>query len=250
AGWGECDRCVSLDGRGTRVPPTAIPARIARREIARARDAGEERPAVIANLVSSRHVAETVRAAGGEHVRTPVGHAVIKTMMAQHDAVFGGEHSAHFYFRDFHSADSGMLAALHVLPALTETEGTVPELVEADTPYVASGEINCHAADAAAARERVRAHVVGRPGVRTDDLDGLTVEHWDEGLPREDRWWFSLRSSHTESLLRLNVEAEQEGTMRRLRDEVLALVQADDGGPGAPPARAAAAAAATAPPEG
>src|SRR5699024_4528541 len=83
-----------------------------------------------------------------------------------------------------------------------ETEGTVSELVEADTPYVASGEINCHAADAAAARERVRAHVVGRPGVRTDDLDGLTVEHWDEGLPREDRWWFSLRSSHTESLLR------------------------------------------------
>ena len=247
---GDADRCVVLDERGIPVPPSAITALIARREIARARDAGEERPAVVANLVSSRHVAETVRAAGGEHVRTPVGHAVIKTMMAQHDAVFGGEHSAHFYFRDFHSADSGMLAALHVLAALTETEGTVSELVEADTPYVASGEINCHAADAAAARERVRAHVVGRPGVRTDDLDGLTVEHWDEGLPREDRWWFSLRSSHTESLLRLNVEAEQEGTMRRLRDEVLALVQADDGGPGAPPARAAAAAAATAPPEG
>ena len=247
---GDADRCVVLDERGIPVPPSAITALIARREIARARDAGEERPAVIANLVSSRHVAETVRAAGGEHVRTPVGHAVIKTMMAQHDAVFGGEHSAHFYFRDFHSADSGMLAALHVLAALTETEGTVSELVEADTPYVASGEINCHAADAAAARERVRAHVVGRPGVRTDDLDGLTVEHWDEGLPREDRWWFSLRSSHTEALLRLNVEAEQEGTMRRLRDEVLALVQADDGGPGAPPARAAAAAAATAPPEG
>lgn len=247
---GDADRCVVLDERGIPVPPSAITALIARREIARARDAGEERPAVIANLVSSRHVAETVRAAGGEHVRTPVGHAVIKTMMAQHDAVFGGEHSAHFYFRDFHSADSGMLAALHVLAALTETEGTVSELVEADTPYVASGEINCHAADAAAARERVRAHVVGRPGVRTDDLDGLTVEHWDEGLPREDRWWFSLRSSHTESLLRLNVEAEQEGTMRRLRDEVLALVQADDGGPGAPPASAAAFAAATAPPEG
>src|SRR5699024_11937397 len=101
-----------------------------------------------------------------------------------------------------------------------------------------------------AARERVRAHVVGRPGVRTDDLDGLTVEHWDEGLPREDRWWFSLRSSHTESLLRLNVEAEQEGAMRRLRDEVLALVQADGGGPGAHPASAADFAAATAPPEG
>lgn len=247
---GDADRCVVLDERGIPVPPSAITALIARREIARARDAGEERPAVVANLVSSRHVAETVRAAGGEHVRTPVGHAVIKTMMAQHDAVFGGEHSAHFYFRDFHSADSGMLAALHVLAALTETEGTVSELVEADTPYVASGEINCHAADAAAARERVRVHVAGRPGVRTDDLDGLTVEHWDEGLPREDRWWFSLRSSHTESLLRLNVEAEQEGTMRRLRDEVLALVQADDGGPGAPPASAAAAAAATAPPEG
>ena len=230
---GDADRCVVLDERGTPVPPSAITALIARREIARAREAGEEEPVVVANLVSSRHVGETVRAAGGRHVRTPVGHAVIKALMAEHGAVFGGEHSAHFYFRDFYSADSGMLAALHVLAALTETEGTVSELVRADSPYVASGEINCRVADAAASRERVRAHIEARPGVRIDDLDGLTVEHWGEGVPGEDRWWFSLRSSHTEALLRLNVEAEQEGTMHRLRDEVLALVQAEDGGPDA-----------------
>src|SRR5699024_3499454 len=111
---GDADRCVVLDERGTPVPPSAITALIARREIARAREAGEEEPVVVANLVSSRHVGETVRAAGGRHVRTPVGHAVIKALMAEHGAVFGGEHSAHFYFRDFYSADSGMLAALHV----------------------------------------------------------------------------------------------------------------------------------------
>src|SRR5699024_10879253 len=230
---GDADRCVVLDERGTPVPPSAITALITRREIARAREAGEEEPVVVANLVSSRHVGETVRAAGGRHVRTPVGHAVIKALMAEHGAVFGGEHSAHFYFRDFYSADSGRLAALHVLAALTETEGTVSALVRADSPYVASGEINCRVADAAASRERVRAHIEARPGVRIDDLDGLTVEHWGEGVPGEDRWWFSLRSSHTEALLRLNVEAEQEGTMHRLRDEVLALVQAEDGGPDA-----------------
>ena len=224
---GDADRCVVLDEHGTPVPPSAITALIAQREIARARAGGQARPAVVANLVSSRHVAEAVREAGGEHVRTPVGHTLIKTIMAEHGAVFGGEHSAHYYFRDFYFADSGMLAALHVLTALVETDGTASELVSAHSPYVASGEINSRVADAPAARERVRAHVVAWPGVSTDDLDGLTVEHWGEELPAEERWWFSLRSSNTEPLLRLNVEAVEEATMVRIRDEVLAIATAD-----------------------
>ncbi|WP_394215800.1 phosphomannomutase/phosphoglucomutase [Brachybacterium vulturis] len=234
---GDADRCVVLDEHGTPVPPSAITALIAQREIARARAAGQERPVVVANLVSSRHVAETVHEAGGEHVRTPVGHAVIKAIMAEHDAVFGGEHSAHFYFRDFFFADSGMLAALHVLAALTGSDGTVSALVAAHSPYVASGELNLTVADARAARERVRTHVGAWPGVQTDDLDGLTARHWGEDLPAPDRWWFSLRSSHTEPLLRLNVEAEQEATMIRIRDEILAIAHAEVPATAATPVR-------------
>src|SRR5699024_12614241 len=116
---------------GCPVPPSAAPGVVARREVARPRAAGGERPGVVATLVSSRHVAETVREAGGEPVRSPVGHARIKQLMAEHDAVFGGEHSAHYYFRDFYFADSGMLAALHVLSALLETEGPASALVSA-----------------------------------------------------------------------------------------------------------------------
>lgn len=227
---GDADRCVVLDENGATVPPSAITALIAQREIARARAAGEERPAVVANLVSSRHVAEAVLEAGGEPVRAPVGHALIKTIMAERDAVFGGEHSAHFYFRDFFFADSGMLAALHVLAALSESEGAFSSLVAAHDPYAASGEINLRIADAAAARERVREQMSALPSARTDDLDGLTVEHWDHELTAEDRWWFSLRSSQTEELLRLNVEAEEETTMARIRDEILALVHEDAAG--------------------
>lgn len=232
---GDADRCVVLDENGVPVPPSAITALIAQREIARARTGGEESPVVVANLVSSRHVAEAVREAGGAPVRTPVGHALIKTIMAERNAVFGGEHSAHYYFRDFFFADSGMLAALHVLAALSESEAPFSAVVAAHDPYATSGEINLRIEDAAAARERVRAHMSTLPGARTDDLDGLIVEHWDQELAAEDRWWFSLRSSHTEALLRLNVEAEREITMIRIRDEILALVHEDDLGDGAAP---------------
>ena len=225
---GDADRCVVLDETGTPVPPSAITAMIARREIARARAAGEERPVAVANLVSSRHVAETVRAAGGEFVRTPVGHSLIKRIMAERDAVVGGEHSAHYYFRDFFFADSGMLAALHVLAALAETDGPASALVAAEDPYPSSGEINFPVTDAAAARDRVRARFEALPGAVTDDLDGLTVTHWDEATAAADRWWFSLRSSNTEPLLRLNVEAEQVDTMERIRDQVRATI--DDPG--------------------
>ncbi|APX32443.1 phosphomannomutase/phosphoglucomutase [Brachybacterium sp. P6-10-X1] len=225
---GDADRCVVLDETGTPIPPSAMTALIARREVTRARAAGQQRPAVVANLVSSRHVGEAVRDAGGEPVRAPVGHSLIKALMAEHDAVFGGEHSAHYYFRDFFYADSGMLAALHVLAALAETDAPASALFAEHDPYPSSGEINSRVRDAAAARERVRDHVARIPEVSTDDLDGLTVEHWHEEARPEDRWWFSLRSSNTEPLLRLNVEAERETTMIRIRDEILAIVQDED----------------------
>jgi phosphomannomutase len=221
---GDADRCVVLDETGAPVPPSAIGALIASREIARARAAGEERPRVAVNVVASRHVREVIEAAGGEMLPTPVGHAGIKRLMAEQDAVAGVEHSAHYYFRDFFHADSGMLAALHVLAALVESGGTASELVAAHSPYAASGELNFPVEDAAAAAERVRALADSLPHAVVDELDGLAVHHWEDGLDPAERWWLSLRSSQTESLLRLNVEAEEQDTMERVRDQVRALV--------------------------
>ncbi len=225
---GDADRCVVVDETGAPVAPSAITALIATGEIARARAAGEEAPVVVANLVSSRHVGEAIAAAGGRHVRSAVGHSLIKDLMASHHAVFGGEHSAHYYFRDFFGADSGMLAALHVLAALEATDEPLSRLVALHHPYATSGEINSRVPDAAAARARVRQVVGSCPGVVIDDLDGMTVTHWGDDLPPAERWWFSLRSSHTEPLLRLNVEAAEEDTMTRVRDEVLGLVRSED----------------------
>ncbi|MEE1649597.1 phosphomannomutase/phosphoglucomutase [Brachybacterium sp. J144] len=226
---GDADRCVVVDETGTPVPPSAITALIAQREIARARAAGEERPVVLANLVSSRHVAEAVRAAGGEVLRSPVGHSLIKALMAEHGAVFGGEHSAHYYFRDFFSADSGMLAALHVLAALEEVDGPASALVAAYSPYAASGEINVRHEDPAGARDRVEQELGADPAVEADHLDGLTLTRWDDGAPAEERWWLSLRSSNTEPLLRLNVEAATPQTLERVRDTVLGLLDQHPG---------------------
>lgn len=237
---GDADRCVVVDERAQVVPPSVITALIATREIARARADGEERPVVVANLVSSRHVQDAVEASGGERVRSRVGHSLIKALMAEHDAVFGGEHSAHYYFRDFFFADSGMLAALHVLAALAGSDAPLSALVAEHDPYAASGEINRRVQDAAAATGRVRGSVAGMTGAELDDLDGLTVTHWDPAAEPSERWWFSLRSSNTEPLLRLNVEAEQEQTMERVRDEILRIVDRDgdaDAAGGAPTGR-------------
>ena len=228
---GDADRCVVLDETGAPVAPSAIGALIASREIARARAAGEERPRVAVNAVASRHVREVIDAAGGEMLLTPVGHAGIKRIMAEEDAVAGVEHSAHYYFRDFFFADSGMLAALHVLAALAESGGTASELVAAHSPYAASGERNFPVEDAAAAAERVRALADSLPLARIDELDGLAVHHWEADLAPAERWWLSLRPSQTESLLRLNVEAEEQATMERVLEEVRALVHGEETGP-------------------
>jgi phosphomannomutase len=220
---GDADRCFVIDERGAAVSPSAITALVGLREVEREKAAG--RPAtIIHNLITSQVVPDLVAAAGGRTVRTRVGHSFIKAQMAEHDAVFGGEHSAHYYFRDFYFADTGMLAAMHVLQALGEQPAPLSALADVYQPYAASGEINSTVADVAAARERVVEAFVddGRRGpVVVDEMDGLTVSHWDA----TPRWWFNLRASNTEPLLRLNVEAEDEDVMEKVRDEVLALIR-------------------------
>ncbi|HEY6798865.1 MAG TPA: phosphomannomutase/phosphoglucomutase [Kineosporiaceae bacterium] len=224
---GDADRCFVVDERGEPVSPSAVTALVADREIAKETAAG--RPAtVIHNLISSRAVAEVVTEAGGTPVRTRVGHSFIKATMAEYGAVFGGEHSAHYYFRDFWFADTGMLAALHVLAALGEQPAPLSQLAGGYQRYVSSGEINSKVEDVAAATARVEAAFADRPGVSVDRLDGLSVTH--PGTPgsagSRGMWWFNVRPSNTEPLLRLNAEAHDEPTMVALRDEVLTLVRA------------------------
>ncbi len=210
---GDADRCFAVDERGEPVSPSAITALVAVRELAR-----NPGSTVIHNLITSQAVPEIVAEHGGQTVRTRVGHSFIKQTMAETDAVFGGEHSAHYYFRDFWRADSGMLAALHVLAALGEQDGPLSELMAAYSRYAASGEINSTVQDQAGRVAAVR-EVYARHGAEFDELDGLTVS-----LP--DRSWFNLRASNTEPLLRLNVEAADAAAVARLRDDVLALVRA------------------------
>ena len=209
---GDADRCFVIDEKGDPVSPSAVTALVAVRELAR-----EPGATVIHNLITSRAVPQIVTEHGGKPVRTRVGHSYIKAEMARTGAIFGGEHSAHYYFRDFWKADTGMLAALHVLSALAEQDRPLSELGADYERYVASGEINSTVADQKAAVRVVRDSFTGREGVQVEDFDGMTVSGAD--------WWFNLRASNTEPLLRLNVEAPTEEAMVALRDEVLALVR-------------------------
>ncbi|WP_127792930.1 phosphomannomutase/phosphoglucomutase [Agromyces sp. LHK192] len=218
---GDADRCFVVDGSGDAVSPSAVAAVVALREVARVRAAGEEDVNVIHNLITSLAVPETIVAAGANPVRTRVGHSLIKDRMAETAAVFGGEHSAHYYFRDFWGADNGMLAAMHVLAEFGAQDAPLAELAARFTPYAMSGEINSTVDDVPSAYTRVVEAFTGRGDF--DELDGLTVT----GLTAEDEpfWWFNVRPSNTEPLLRLNVEGEDEQTMRAIRDEVLALIR-------------------------
>jgi phosphomannomutase len=209
---GDADRCFVVDERSEIVSPSVLTALIASRELER-----EPGATVIHNLITSRAVPEIIRDRGGVPVRTRVGHSFIKAEMARTGAVFGGEHSGHFYFRDFWFADSGMLAALNVLAALGHQQKPLSQLLAEFSRYHASGEINSEVSDQAAATAEVREAFAGRPGVTFDELDGLTVSTYD--------WWFNLRPSNTEPLLRLNVEAADEATMAAIRDEVLGIIR-------------------------
>jgi phosphomannomutase len=211
---GDADRCFLVDERGELVSPSVLTALIAARELAKQPGA-----TVIHNLITSRAVPEIVTERGGKPVRTRVGHSFIKATMAETDAIFGGEHSGHFYFRDFWRADSGMLAALHALAALAESDGPLSEVLAPYARHVASGEINSEVTDQQAVLTRIEEEWGERPGVTLDHLDGLSVLH--------DDWWFNVRASNTEPLLRLNAEGKDAETMHRIRDEVLATIRSD-----------------------
>ncbi|MET9267926.1 phosphomannomutase/phosphoglucomutase [Amycolatopsis sp. NPDC004079] len=211
---GDADRCFVVDERGEPVSPSAITALVAVRELAK-----EPGGTVIHNLITSKGVPEIVSEHGGKPVRTRVGHSFIKAEMARTGAIFGGEHSAHYYFRDFWRADTGMLAALHVLAALGEQNGPLSALTQDFSRYAASGEINSTVGDQVARMLAVKDAYAGKSGVEIDELDGLTVQ-----LPGGA--WFNLRPSNTEPLLRLNVEAADRAAVEALTAEVLALVRA------------------------
>ncbi len=213
---GDADRCFVIDENGNAMSPSAVAAVVALREIARA---GPPPIYVIHNLITSRIVPETILAAGAIPVRTRVGHSLIKDEMAATGAVFGGEHSAHYYFRDFWGADNGMLAAMHLLAEFGHQDRPLSELAARFTPYAASGELNSTVTDIPAAYERiVRAYAE----FALDELDGLTVSGNTDGV----FWWFNVRPSNTEPLLRLNVEAGKSADMERIRDNVLSLIRA------------------------
>ncbi|MEV6959180.1 phosphomannomutase/phosphoglucomutase [Streptomyces sp. NPDC051207] len=210
---GDADRCFVVDERGEPVPPSAITALVAARELAR----NGGRGTVIHNLITSWSVPEVVREHGGTPVRTRVGHSFIKAEMARTGAIFGGEHSAHYYFRDFWNADTGMLAALHVLAALGGQDGPLSGLVAQYDRYAGSGEINSAVDDQRARLAAIRTEYADREDITLDELDGLTVTATD--------WWFNVRPSNTEPLLRLNVEARDETMMTKVRDEALAIIR-------------------------
>ncbi len=222
---GDADRCFVVDERGEPVSPSAVTALVAVREIAKEQAAGRE-PVVIHNLITSLAVPELIEEAGATALRTRVGHSYIKGEMATSGAVFGGEHSAHYYFREFWGADTGMLAALHVLAALQESSVPFSQIMERYERYVSSGEINSRVEDVPAAVARVRVAFADRGAF--DELDGVTVTGTPvHTSPPGPMWWFNLRGSNTEPLLRLNVEAADRATMTAVRDEVLALVRKD-----------------------
>ncbi|SDU81893.1 phosphomannomutase [Microlunatus sagamiharensis] len=207
---GDADRCFIIDERGEVVSPSTVTALIAAQELDR-----HPGSAVVINKITSRSVAEVVAEHGGETVVTKVGHTFVKAAMAEHDAVFGGEHSAHYYFREFWGADTGMLAALHVLALVGRSQAPLSELAAGFSRYAASGEINSEVEDQAGAIDAVAAAFEGRG--EADRVDGLTVSGPD--------WWVNVRPSNTEPLLRLNVEARTEDAMAELRDRALTAIR-------------------------
>lgn len=210
---GDADRCFLVDEIGEAVDPSLLTALIASRELAKNPGA-----TIIHSLISSRTVVEVINELGGVPVRSRVGHSYIKALMAETGAIFGGEHSGHFYFKDFWRADSGALAALHALAALGETEETISQLLAPYKRYVASGEVNSRVENADAVIKSIKAKYSALPDFEIDELDGLTVS--------TTSWWFNVRASNTEPLLRLNVEADTAANMATQRDEILALINA------------------------
>ena len=207
---GDADRCFLIDQAGELVNPSALTALIAARELK-----AKPGATIIYNLISSKAVAEVIAEHGGIGVRSRVGHSYIKNLMAESGAVFGGEHSGHFYFKNFWRADSGMLAGLYAIAELMASKGNLAQLLAPYNRYVASGEINSKVKDVTKSIAKVRDKYHGQ--YQVDELDGLTIT--------ADSWWFNLRGSNTEPLLRLNVEANTQKEMVKIRDAVLSLIK-------------------------
>ena len=208
---GDADRCFLVDENGEGINPSSLTALIAERELKR--NPGSK---IIYNLISSRTVQEVITENNGVGLRSRVGHSNIKKLMAESGAIFGGEHSGHFYFKDFWRADSGALAALHAIAALGTSKESISKLLASYSRYFQSGEINTKVADVKQATELVEKQYSSTQ-VEIDHLDGLTVNG--------DTWWFNLRPSNTEPLLRLNVEAKDQAHMQAIRDQVLVLIR-------------------------
>ena len=207
---GDADRCFLIDENGALVNPSALTSLIAVRELK-----AKPGSTIIYNLISSKAVPEVIAENGGVALRSRVGHSYIKKLMAESGAIFGGEHSGHFYFANFWRADSGMLAALYALAELMATKKPLSELLSPYNRYFSSGEINSEVKDLPAAIARVRKAFQDKSEI--DELDGLTFT--------ADTWWFNLRASNTEPLLRLNVEADTQAEMKKIRDAVLAVIK-------------------------
>jgi phosphomannomutase len=226
---GDADRCFVIDERGNPVTPSAVAAIVALREIARVRalapahEVDHAEPIIVLhNLITSRIVEETIEGAGAVAIRTHVGHSLIKDEMAATGAIFGGEHSAHYYFRDFWGADNGMLAAMHLIAQFGHQGDPLSSFGTEFNPYFQSGEINSTVTDVAGAYARIVEAFTGI--AEFDDFDGLTVT----GTVALDSpfWWFNVRPSNTEPLLRLNVEGQTSAVMEQVRDRALALLRA------------------------
>ncbi|MGO3066919.1 MAG: phosphomannomutase/phosphoglucomutase [Brevibacterium linens] len=215
---GDADRCFFIDETGATMSSSAVGALVAEREIARARALGNDRPTVIHNLITSRSVAETITASGGHALRSKVGHSGIKTLMRETGSVFACEHSAHFYFDEFFGADSGMLAACHLIAALAGSQAPASLLVADYDRFEQSGEINFTVSDPDAVLAAFAAHAGEFPDSTVDDLDGI-------GLQGSD-WWVNLRKSNTEPLVRLNVEAADPAQVDALTRQVTDFVTA------------------------
>jgi phosphomannomutase len=210
---GDADRVFLVDEQASDVSGSVLTALVAVAMLRRQPGAK-----IVHNLICSWAVPEVIREHGGEPVRTRVGHSFIKQVMAETGAVFGGEHSGHYYFRDNFRADSGLIAAVVALGELSNAGMPLSELLRPFRRYAASGEINLRVADPHAVIDRI-APVLD--GTRQDRLDGLTVEF--------DEWWCNVRPSNTEPLLRVNVEARSDDLLTAKTDEVLAAIR-DAGG--------------------
>ena len=215
---GDADRCFAVDERGEAVSPSAVAAIVSKREIDRVNSLGEQNITVLHNLLTSRYVQEVIALAGAKPIRTKVGHSLIKDEMADTGAVFGGEHSAHYYFRDFWGADNGMLAAMHLVSELAGSNKTMSQISEAFTPYFASGEINSKVESVSEALERVRRAF---PQAEEENFDGTTFSF----ASGEIWWWANIRPSNTEPLLRLNVESSHEASMVEIRDKAIQAIR-------------------------